>query len=173
MPDRLSLCEGLGKVHRRNATDASRSARVRSVNYRPTPPARLHSTLEQLRLEGAIFFRSELTKSHAVESTPLAIADPLHPGAERASIAYALEESAPSKMSPRPLSTRLPEFVLIEVLRLYRPEDLLTTSDLGTVTIARRVGYESEEAFSRALKRSRGLAPSHRRATRSTSEIRT
>ena len=328
------------------------------MNREPTTPALLHSTLKQLRLEGAIFFRSELTESFAFESTPLAIADALHPGAERiilfhivargscwasandgdrlwagegdvivlpygdrhtiggrdpaeavsiltlldrppwsemptiqhggggdptdlvcgylhsgdplfdpalralppafvvripegatagwvrASIAYALEESAPSNLSPRPISTRLPELVLIEVLRLHLAsapavdhgwlaalrdpvlapalsllhssperkwtvselatnsavsrsllderfrhvldrspiryltewrmhlaEDLLTTSDLGIVTIARRVGYESEEAFSRAFKRSHGLAPSHWRATRSTSEI--
>ena len=33
-------------------------------------------------------------------------------------------------------------------------------------TIARRVGYDSEEAFSRAFKRARGLSPSHWRAAR-------
>ena len=33
--------------------------------------------------------------------------------------------------------------------------------------IARRVGYDSEEAFSRAFKRARGLSPSHWRAARS------
>src|SRR4249920_3427989 len=55
----------------------------------PTPPARaatpdlLHAALEQLRLEGAIFFRSELTEGFAFESTPQALADQLHPGAER------------------------------------------------------------------------------------------
>ena len=47
-----------------------------------TPPL-LDAALEQLRLEGAIFFRSELTEPFAFESTPLALADALHPGAER------------------------------------------------------------------------------------------
>jgi AraC-like DNA-binding protein len=317
----------------------------------------LHAALGQLRLEGAIFFRSELTESFAFESTPLALADALHPGAERltlfhivasgscwvsaadgerhwarhgdvivlpygdrhtiggaapaesvsildlldappwtdlpllrhggggartdlvcgylhsedplfdpalralppvfvvrlpdgpaagwvqASIDYALEHSAPSDASPDLISTRLPELVLIEVLRahlatapaadqgwmaalrdpvlapalslLHRaPErkwtvaelaagaavsrstlderfrhvlgrspiryltewrmhlagELLATTDLGVLTVARRVGYDSEEAFSRAFKRARGLSPSHWRAQRSRTE---
>ena len=43
--------------------------------------------------------------------------------------------------------------------------------DLGipVVTIARRVGYESEEAFSRAFKRARGRSPTHWRADRAVS----
>ena len=43
----------------------------------------LRGALEQLRLEGAIFFRSELTEPFAFESTPSALADVLHPGAQR------------------------------------------------------------------------------------------
>ena len=43
----------------------------------------LDSALWQLRLEGAIFFRSELTEAFAFESTPLALADALHPRATR------------------------------------------------------------------------------------------
>ena len=46
-------------------------------------PALLASALEQLRLAGAIFFRSELTEPFAFESTPLAMAEALHPGADR------------------------------------------------------------------------------------------
>src|SRR5689334_10084833 len=46
-------------------------------------PELLESALEQLRLEGAIFFRSELTEPFAFESVPLQLADALHPGAER------------------------------------------------------------------------------------------
>jgi AraC-like DNA-binding protein len=317
----------------------------------------LRSALEQLRLEGAIFFRSELTEGFAFESTPLALADTLHPGADRlilfhivaqgscwvsvadgerhwanqgdvivlsygdhhtiggempaesvsiltlleappwqdlpllrhggggartdlvcgylhsedplfdpsmrafplafvvrlrdgaaagwvqASIRYALEEAAPSNASQSPISTRLPELVLIEVLRVHLAtahaadhgwiaalrdpvlapalsllhgspdrrwtvadlasgaavsrsllderfrhvlgrspiryltewrvhlaEDLLATTDIGIVTVARRVGYDSEEAFSRAFKRARGLSPSHWRAARAASE---
>ena len=319
-----------------------------------SPPELLQSALEQLRLDGAIFFRSELTEAFAFESTPLALAAALHPGAERlilfhivargscwvsvaegerhwaragdvivlpygdqhtiggeatadcvpilallesppwevmplirhggggartdlvcgylhsddplfdpamrafppafvvslppgaatswvqASIEYALEEAAPSNASPSPISTRLPELVLIEVLRvhlstapaadrgwvaalrdpvlapalsllhsspdrkwtvadlasgvaasrsllderfrlllgrspiryltewrMHLADELLATTDLGVVTVARRVGYDSEEAFSRAFKRARGLSPSHWRAARS------
>ena len=37
--------------------------------------------------------------------------------------------------------------------RMHLAEELLATTDLGVAAIARRVGYESEEAFSRAFKR--------------------
>jgi AraC-like DNA-binding protein len=323
----------------------------------PSPAAQpelLHSTLDQLRLEGAIFFRTELTEAFEFESTPRALADALHPGAERlilfhivargscwvsgadgqrhwahegdvivlpygdqhtiggetpaervsilslldsppwrvipsirhggggaptdlvcgylysedplfdaalralpavfvvrlpegpatdwvrASIAYSLEETSPSGASRDAIATRLPELVLIEVLRVHlatapaadrgwiaalhdpvlapalallhgSPErrwsvadlaagaavsrsllddrfrrvlgrspiryltewrmhlagDLLATTDLGVAAVARRVGYDSEEAFSRAFKRARGLSPTHWRTGRS------
>ncbi len=44
--------------------------------------------------------------------------------------------------------------------RMHVAEDLLRSSDLGVAVVARRVGYESEEAFSRAFKRAHGTAPS-------------
>src|SRR3954463_9812643 len=47
------------------------------------PDALLHSTLAQVRLEGAIFFRSEFTDAFSFESAPLELADSLHPGANR------------------------------------------------------------------------------------------
>jgi AraC-like DNA-binding protein len=50
--------------------------------------------------------------------------------------------------------------------RLHLAADLLATTDLGVAVIARQVGYESEEAFSRAFKRENGLSPSHWRAAR-------
>ncbi len=319
-----------------------------------TPPVELlQAALERLRLDGAIFFRSELSEGFAFESTPLALAGALRPGAEKlilfhivaagscwvsvvdgerhwagpgdvivlpygdqhtiggetpaervsiltlldappwdvmplirhggggartdlvcgylhsddprfdpamralppvfvvrlpdgtttgwvqANIEYALTEAAPSNAHPNLIATRLPELVLIEVLRvhlatapaadagwlsalrdpvlapalallhqaperkwtvadlaagaaasrsllderfrqllgrspiryltewrMHLAEDLLATTDLGVVTVARRVGYDSEEAFSRAFKRARGLAPSHWRAER-------
>ena len=317
----------------------------------------LDSTLEQLRLEGAIFFRSELTEAFAFESTPLALADALHPGATRlilfhivaqgtcwvsgddgerhwaepgdvivlpygdrhviggeapaepvpitnlldplpwsdipllrhggggkrtdlvcgylysedplfdptmralpslfvvrlpkspgghwveASITYALEHTQPDGTPTGPISTRLPELVLIEVLRSHlvtapgsnqgwlaalrdpvlapalsllhsSPErkwtvgDLassanvsrsllddrfrqvlgrspiryltewrmhvaegLLESDISVLTVARRVGYDSEEAFSRAFKRAHGLSPSHWRKGRVSSVV--
>jgi AraC-like DNA-binding protein len=50
--------------------------------------------------------------------------------------------------------------------RMHLAEDLLATTDLGVATVARRVGYDSEEAFSRAFKRAHGTAPSAWRAQR-------
>jgi AraC-like DNA-binding protein len=50
--------------------------------------------------------------------------------------------------------------------RMHVAKDLLRSSDLGVVAVARRVGYDSEEAFSRAFKRETGLAPSSWRSAR-------
>jgi AraC-like DNA-binding protein len=50
--------------------------------------------------------------------------------------------------------------------RMHIAKDLLRSSDLGVAAVARRVGYDSEEAFSRAFKRETGLAPSSWRLTR-------
>ncbi len=50
--------------------------------------------------------------------------------------------------------------------RMHIAEDLLATTDLGVGAIARRVGYDSEEAFSRAFKRSQGTSPGAWRSTR-------
>src|SRR6188472_345114 len=43
----------------------------------------MDSTLGQLRLDGALFFRSELSEPFEFESSPLALADALVPGADR------------------------------------------------------------------------------------------
>jgi AraC-like DNA-binding protein len=48
--------------------------------------------------------------------------------------------------------------------RMHVAQDLLRSSDYGVGAIARRVGYESEEAFSRAFKRNHGVAPGAWRA---------
>ncbi|WP_426593415.1 AraC family transcriptional regulator [Cellulomonas sp. McL0617] len=48
--------------------------------------------------------------------------------------------------------------------RLHVAQDLLGTTDLSVLAVAHRVGYESEEAFSRAFKRSYGSPPSVWRA---------
>jgi AraC-like DNA-binding protein len=48
--------------------------------------------------------------------------------------------------------------------RMHSAEELLRTTELSVFEIARRVGYESEEAFSRAFKRRRGAPPSVWRA---------
>jgi AraC-like DNA-binding protein len=319
----------------------------------PVAAQALNSTLEQLRLQGAIFFRAEFTDEFALESAPLAFAAALTPRADRmilfhivvsgvlwvsgddgvrhwasagdvivmpyggryvlggrgdvdapsvldlpglppwgdipvvrqggggertdvvcgylhsehplfdpsmqalppvfvvrlpegpastwvqASVAYALEATTPSNRSPSVLATRLPELVLVEVLRVHLSsepsgnrgwlvalrdpllapalalmhghpehgwsvaelalrttvsrsvlderfrqvlgqspiryltqwrmhvaETLLATSDLAVYEVARRVGYQSEEAFSRAFKRERGQSPAHWRAGR-------
>lgn len=44
--------------------------------------------------------------------------------------------------------------------RMHVAGGLLRSSDLPVATVARQVGYESEEAFSRAFKRARGASPS-------------
>jgi AraC-like DNA-binding protein len=44
--------------------------------------------------------------------------------------------------------------------RMHVAGDLLATTELTVFAVARRVGYDSEEAFSRAFKRARGLNPS-------------
>jgi len=43
--------------------------------------------------------------------------------------------------------------------RMHLAEDLLTSTDLGVAAISRRVGYDAEEAFSRAFKRAHGSSP--------------
>jgi len=47
--------------------------------------------------------------------------------------------------------------------RMHVAGDLLRSTTLGVGAVARRVGYESEEAFSRAFKRSTGRSPSEAR----------
>jgi AraC-like DNA-binding protein len=51
--------------------------------------------------------------------------------------------------------------------RLHVAQDLLATTDLGVFAVARRVGYDADEAFSRAFKRAHGASPSAWRATHS------
>ena len=50
--------------------------------------------------------------------------------------------------------------------RLHVAKEMLATTDLGVSAIARRVGYDADEAFSRAFKRAYGVAPAHWRARR-------
>src|SRR5689334_3503610 len=63
-----------------------RDARAIVVSVRDAPestPPLLQSALEQLRLQGAIFFRSEMTDAFQFESTPNDVAGMLHEGAAR------------------------------------------------------------------------------------------
>lgn len=48
--------------------------------------------------------------------------------------------------------------------RMHLADELLATTDATIFSVARRVGYDAEEAFSRAFKRARGVAPSQWRA---------
>jgi AraC-like DNA-binding protein len=50
--------------------------------------------------------------------------------------------------------------------RMHLAEDLLASTDESVMRIARQVGYDSEEAFSRAFKRAHGTAPSAWRQSR-------
>ena len=50
--------------------------------------------------------------------------------------------------------------------RMHIAEELLATTHEGVAAISRRVGYDSEEAFSRAFKRSKGAPPGAWRASR-------
>jgi hypothetical protein len=189
-----------------------------------SPPDPLRSTLEQLRLEGAIFFRSELSHGFAFESAPLTLADLLKPGADRLILFhivaggscwvavddgvrhwahegdvivlpyadhYTMGGAEPADtvsilelLDPPPWDDipvirhggggdrtdvvcglgRSPIRYLTE-WRMHLAESLLTT-DLTVYDVARRVGYVSEEAFSRAFKRERGRSPAHWRASR-------
>lgn len=43
--------------------------------------------------------------------------------------------------------------------RMHLAEDLLASTDLGVAAVARQVGYDAEEAFSRAFKRAHGASP--------------
>jgi AraC-like DNA-binding protein len=51
---------------------------------------------------------------------------------------------------------------------MHMARELLAATEATVAAIAHRVGYESEEAFSRAFKRTHGSSPSLWRATRAT-----
>jgi AraC-like DNA-binding protein len=50
--------------------------------------------------------------------------------------------------------------------RTHMAQDLLATTDITVAAIARRVGYDAEEAFSRAFKRAHGRSPALWRTAR-------
>jgi AraC-like DNA-binding protein len=53
----------------------------------------------------------------------------------------------------------MPPIRYLTTWRMHVAQDMLSSSDLGVGAIAHQVGYESEEAFSRAFKRKHGLPP--------------
>lgn len=74
--------------------------------------------------------------------------------------------------SPSTLDTRFrqvlgrPPIRYLADWRMHVAADLLASTQLTVHEVARRVGYDAEEAFSRAFKRARGVAPSVWRAAR-------
>ena len=50
---------------------------------------------------------------------------------------------------------------------MHLAQDLLATTELGVVSVAHRIGYDAEEAFSRAFKRAHGAPPGLWRAEHS------
>jgi AraC-like DNA-binding protein len=42
---------------------------------------------------------------------------------------------------------------------MHTADDLLRTTDLSVTAVSQLIGYESEEAFSRAFRRSHGSSP--------------
>ncbi len=61
----------------------------------------------------------------------------------------------------------MPPIRYLTVWRMHTARSLLSSTELAVATVARRVGYESEEAFSRAFKRVHGVSPSRWRAATS------
>jgi AraC-like DNA-binding protein len=57
-------------------------------------PEVLGEALDRLRLQGALFFRSELSEAFLLESEPLAVAPFLHPGAERLLIFHVVAQGS-------------------------------------------------------------------------------
>ena len=58
----------------------------------------------------------------------------------------------------------MPPIRYLTVWRMHTARSLLSSTELAVAGVARRVGYDSEEAFSRAFKRSHGVSPSRWRA---------
>ena len=54
----------------------------------------------------------------------------------------------------------MPPIRYLTVWRMHTARSLLSSTELAVATVARRVGYDSEEAFSRAFKRVHGVSPS-------------
>ena len=54
---------------------------------------------------------------------------------------------------------RVPPIRYLTGWRMHVAQDLLASTDLGVASVAHRVGYDSEEAFSRAFKRGHGVSP--------------
>lgn len=89
-----------------------------------------------MRLQGAVSLRGEYTEAWCYKS----------PTAEQA--AALLQPGAVNDARLRDV-LRLPPIRYLTGWRIHAARDLLASTDLSVATIARRVGYESDEAFSR------------------------
>jgi AraC-like DNA-binding protein len=61
----------------------------------------------------------------------------------------------------------MPPIRYLTVWRMHTARSLLSSTELSIAAVARRVGYDSEEAFSRAFKRVHGVSPSRWRVATS------
>src|SRR5207248_2444974 len=139
--DTISLMGGSALGHDR---DTGASDRVTAPDQGRLAAA-LQSALERLRLEGAVFLRAEYREPWAYESlTARETAKILRPDSDRvilfhvvasgacwvtvdggdrhwarANVAYALEQTEVAPSNPGIVMSRLPELLLIEVLRLH------------------------------------------------------
>ncbi len=100
-----------------------------------------------------------LAELHAAPEHPWTVAGL----ASRVAVSRSLLDQRFRRVLRRPPMRYLAEW------RMHLAADLLATTDLTVSQVARRVGYESEEAFSRAFKRSAGVPPSTWRRERATS----
>src|SRR6185437_7993539 len=143
----------------------------------PAVPAGVMSRLPELLLVEVL--RLHLLSAPAVEQGWLAALDDpvLRPAlallhgapARRWTVTGLAREAAVSRSVLdarfRELLGRPPIRYLME-WRMHLAKDLLATTDLGVAAVAHRVGYDAEEAFSRAFKRVHGESPTVWRSAR-------
>ena len=145
------------------------------------PPSNRSSNATAMRLPELVLtevLRAHLTTAPAIDHGWIAaLHDPvlapalaaLHQGPDRHWTVAALASHVATSRSS--LDDRFRQLLgqspirYLTAWRMHLANDLLATTELPVFTIARRVGYDAEEAFSRAFKRERGLSPSHWRAT--------
>ena len=136
----------------------------------PPTPGIVMSRLPELLLVEVL--RLHLASAPAADRAWLAALDDpalrpalslLHSAPERRCTVFAWTGGRRVPVGARCPVPRSPRQVPIRYLtewRMHIAEDLLATTDLGVGVVARRVGYDAEEAFSRAFKRAHGESPS-------------
>jgi AraC-like DNA-binding protein len=157
--------------HDREADSLDRDTGIPSMSADAASSV-LQTALEQLRLHLATAPAAEsgwiaaLADPTLASALALLHADP----ARRWTVA---EIAAGAAVSRSTLDDRVRDLLGLSPIRyltewrMHLAAELLATTETGVAVIARRVGYESEEAFSRAFKRVYGLSPSFWRVDRS------